>query len=263
MKKIAVIMSVYKNSKLNEVKEALNSIYNQTLKADIFLVVDGKIDKELKEFLKAQPINLFFLENNVGIPRAHNFLLKKVLKNYNYIARMDSDDVMVKNRLKLQYEFLEKNKDIDVVGGYIKEIYDDGSEKVIKYPLTHEKMFNFFKKRVPFANTTTFFRKEFFEKVGLYPESSPTNEDSLLWLKGFKLNCKFANIPKVLVIVNASDNYLKRRGEYKKALSDLKDKILINKELKYGIEAYFYAIGMLIINLLPPNLKKFAYKVLR
>jgi len=264
MKKIALMMSVYKNSKLEEVKKSLDSIYNQTLKPDIFLVVDGPIDDELKKFLLKQPIELFFLEKNVGIPKAHNFLLNKILiKDYDYIVRMDSDDVMVKNRIELQYNFLEKHKDIDVVGGYIKEIYEDGSEKVIKYPLRNDEMFEFFKKRVPIANVTTFFRKEFFDKVGLYPESSPTNEDSLLWLKAFKAKCKFANIPEVLVIVKASNDYLKRRGGFKKAFSDFRDRLLIVKELKYGIEGYFYAVAIFSINFLPYNLKKIVYKILR
>ena len=264
MKKIALMMSVYKNSKLEEVKTTLESIYHQTLKPDIFLVADGPIDNELKEFLLKQPIELFFLEKNVGIPKAHNFLLKKILKkDYNYIARMDGDDFMVKNRIELQYNFLERHKDIDVVGGYIKEIYEDGSEKVIKYPLKNDEMFEFFKKRVPFANMTTFFRKEFFDKVGLYPETSPTNEDSLLWLKGFKAKCEFANIPEVLVIVKASNDYLKRRGGFQKAFSDFKDRLLISKELQYGFKGYLYAFALFCVSVLPYHLKKIIYKMFR
>ena len=262
MTKIAVVMSVYRGSKLDEVRECLNSIYNQTLKPDIFVAIDGPIDKELKEFLKSQPIDLTEIKKNVGIPRAHNILFKKVLKKgYDYIARMDSDDLMVKNRIKLQFEFMEKHKDIGVVGGFIKEIYDDGSEKIIKYPLTHGDMREFFKKRVPIANVTTFFRREFFESVGLYPESSPTNEDTLLWLRAFKKGIKFANIDKVLVIVRAKSDYLKRRSGLKKAFSDFKDRIKVAKELNFGIGSYLYAILIFLVNISPVFIKKIVYKL--
>ena len=50
MKK-CVIMSIYRNDKLDYVIEALNSLYNQSLKADIFIKIDGKIDKNLIEAL--------------------------------------------------------------------------------------------------------------------------------------------------------------------------------------------------------------------
>ena len=39
----------------------------------------------------------------------------------NFIARFDSDDINMNNRLKIQYDFLMKNKDIDVLGSYVKE----------------------------------------------------------------------------------------------------------------------------------------------
>jgi GT2 family glycosyltransferase len=262
MAKIAVVMSVYKGSKLSEVRECLNSIYNQTLKPDIFVAIDGPVDKELKEFLKSQPIDLTEIEKNVGIPKAHNILFKKVLKKgYDYIARMDSDDLMVKDRIKLQFEFMEKNQDVEVVGGFIKEIYDDGSEKVVKYPLTNEEMREFFKKRVPIANVTTFFRKEFFESVGLYPEESPTNEDTLLWLKAFKKGVKFANIDKVLVIVRAKGDYLKRRSGIKKAFSDFKDRIKVARELNFGVKSYVWALIVFLVNISPGVVKKFIYKL--
>jgi hypothetical protein len=125
-------------------------------------------------------------------------------------------------------------------------------------------MFEFFKKRVPIANVTSFFRKSFFEKAGLYPESGHiANEDSLMWLKGFKSGCKFANIDYIGVRVRVSKDFFNRRRGFKKIWYDFKNRLKINKELNYGFDAYIYAVGMLIINLLPPSLKKLAYKYLR
>jgi GT2 family glycosyltransferase len=265
-----VILSVYKGSKLKYVKEALESIYNQTLKPDIFIKIDGEIKNDLKEFLfnEKEKGNIKYLDyrkKNLGIAPSYNELIQEVLnRGYKYIVRMDSDDIMMSYRIEHQYNFMQSNPNIDVVGGYIEEFGNDFKyNKIVKYPLSHQEMFKFFSKRVPIANVTSFFRRTFFEKAGLYPTDSPTNEDTLLWMKGFENGCKFANIPEVLVKVRVSKDFFYRRTGIKKAFSDFKDRIKVIKTLNYGTVSYFYAIGMFIVNILPPSLKKLVYKILR
>jgi len=159
---------------------------------------------------------------------------------------------------------MRKNTEIDVVGGYIEEFgHDFDYWKKVEYPLVHQAMFSFFSKRVPLANVTTFFRKSFFEKAGLYPTTSPTNEDTLLWMNGFKNGCKFANIPEVLVKVRVSESFFNRRGGIPKAWSDLGDRILVIKTLGYNISSYFYAFALFLVNIAPAGIKKFLYKRLR
>jgi len=265
--KYCVIMSIYKNDKLENVKEALDSLYNQTLKADIFIKIDGNVDKDLESFLKNQyQIGrikyLDKIKENKGLAVSLNELIKEVLnRNYKYIFRMDADDISNVDRFKKQIEFMERNRDIDICGTFIEE-FGEGVEykKIVKYPLTHQKMFDFFKKRVPLAHVSVCFRRSFFEKAGLYPESGHiTNEDTLMWLKGFKNGCKFANIDYIGVKVRVSRDFFNRRRSLKKVWYDFKNRLLVNRELDYGFEAYFYAVGMLFINLLPPSLKKLAY----
>ncbi len=269
--KSCVLMSVYKNDKLGHVKEAIESLYNQTLKADIFIKIDGEIDKNLQEFLflEKEKGNIKYLaerEENKGLAVSLNELIKVGLdKGYEYFFRMDADDISNIDRFKKQIEFMEGNRYIDICGTFIEE-FGEGIkyQKIVKYPLTHQKMFEFFKKRVPLAHVSVCFRKSFFEKAGFYPEGGHiTNEDTLMWLKGFKSGCKFANIDYVGVKVRVSEDFFNRRRSFKKVWYDFKNRLLINKELHYGFESYFYAVAMLIINLLPPSLKKMAYKFLR
>ncbi|GAB6045584.1 glycosyltransferase [Caminibacter profundus] len=266
-----VIMSVYKNDKLEYVKEALNSLYNQTLSADIFIKIDGEIDKNLQEFLfsEKEKGNIKYLDKrkeNKGLAVSLNELIKVGLeKEYEYFFRMDADDISNVDRFKKQIEFMERNRDIDICGTFIEE-FGEGIEykKIVKYPLTHQKMFDFFKKRVSLAHVSVCFRRSFFEKARLYPESGHiTNEDTLMWLKGFKNGCKFANIDYIGVKVRVGRDFFNRRRSLKKVWYDFKNRLLVNRELDYGFEAYFYAVGMLFINLLPPSLKKLAYKFLR
>lgn len=46
---------------------------------------------------------------------------------------------------------------------------------------------------------TVMFRRSYFEKAGLYPEDTYFGEDTKMWAKGFKAECKFANLPEYLL----------------------------------------------------------------
>jgi len=267
----AVIMSIYKNDNIKFVKEALNSLYNQSKKADVFIKIDGAVDRELEEFLRGEKekgkiLYLDKREENKGLAYSLNELIKEVLnRGYDYVFRMDADDISNLLRFEKQINFMESNRDIDICGTYIKEFGEDIEyEKVVKYPLSHKEMYEFFKKRVPLAHVSVCFRRSFFEKAGFYPEKDHiTNEDTLMWLKGFKHGCVFANIEYIGVNVRVSKNFFNRRKGFKKVWYDFKNRIEVTKELNYGIGGYFYAFGMAVINLLPSGIKKLAYKFLR
>lgn len=271
MHKVVVLLSVYHGSRLEYVADCLSSIYAQSFKEfDIFIQEDGVIPVPLHTYLmqQLQDKKIHYLgqrEENLGIAHSYNELILKALdENYLYFVRMDSDDIMLPNRIQAQYDFMQEHKDIDVVGSYIEEFGDGFSyQKIVRYPLKHSEMFNFFAKRVPLANVTSFFRASFFKKSGLYPTSSKTNEDTLLWAKGFQNQCKFANIPKVLVRVRISLEFFNRRGGLKKAWCDFKDRIYVIQVLRYNFIAYVYAVVLFLINISPAFIKKIAYKRFR
>jgi glycosyltransferase involved in cell wall biosynthesis len=202
---------------------------------------------------------------NRGLAVSLNELLDEVLeRGYDYIARMDADDISLPDRFAKQYAFMASHPDIDVVGGAIEEFSDDGSyRKVVRYPLDHEGMYRFFRKRVPLAHVSAFFRRTFFEKAGRYPTTSPTNEDTLMWMKGFAAGCRFANIPEVAVRVRVSPEFFGRRGGWAKACGDLRDRIAVIRTLGYNFDAYLYAFAVFFVNISPGCLKKILYKRLR
>ena len=268
MNKIAITISLYKNITVSQLEEMLNSLYKQTLQGDIFIKVDGAIPPKIRDILDRHKNSITYIdyrEENRGIAISYNELFEEILKrDYEYIARMDADDIMMPNRLELQYRFMEQHKKIDVVGGYIEEFGDDFEySKIVKYPLTHDEIFQFFSKRVPLANVTTLFRRSFFEKAGLYPITSPTNEDTLLWMNGFKAGCHFANIPEVFVKVRVNRVFFDRRGGVKKAWSDLQDRVQVIQTLGYNKRSYLYALALFMVNVAPPKIKEFLYKRLR
>ena len=268
MSEVAIIMSVYRNDNLKDLEEALDSLYTQTKKVDIFIQQDGEVSMELETYLsmelESQKIEyLGKREENKGLAYSLNELIHKT-ESYAYIARMDADDISLPNRITSQYDFMEKNKNIDVLGGYIKEFGDDIEyEKIVKYPLQHNEMYNFFSKRVPLAHVSTFFRKSFFEKAGVYRTNTLSNEDTLLWLDGFKSGCQFANMDEIIVKVRVSSDFFSRRGGLRKAWGDFKDRLLVIKSLGYNFSSYLYAVALFMVNIAPAKVKIFLYQRLR
>ena len=127
MVQFSVLISVYIKEKPEFLEKALNSIYNQTLKPDeVVLVKDGILTRELEAIIskskkKFKADNIDFvcvqLEKNMGLGIALQKGLEKC--KYEYIARMDSDDIAIKERFEVQVSYMQKNTDISVVGGYI------------------------------------------------------------------------------------------------------------------------------------------------
>ncbi len=266
---ISVLMSVYNKELPQYLHIAIKSIFeDQYVKPlEIILVEDGELTLELYDEIKYWKDNLgdmlkvISLPENVGLAKALNTGLKYCTGDY--IARMDTDDISLPERFQKQIEFLEKNENVDVVGSWIEEFNDteDVNHK-IEYPIDHIKMRNFFGKRNPLAHPTVMFRKSFFEKAGDYPINTDKNEDTMLWYKGFKSNCIFANIPQVLVKMRVNNNFFNRRNGMKKSFNELKDRMTIIHNLGLSKKNYIYALIRLVVFSIPSSsLTKLIYKI--
>ena len=109
---ISVLMCVHNGERY--VTEAIESILAQTLPHFEFIIVDDASTDGtpaiLEGFLSKDPrIQLFRLDENLGLTRALNFGLEKCAGKY--IARIDADDRSLPERLQRQFDFLEQNPD--------------------------------------------------------------------------------------------------------------------------------------------------------
>lgn len=272
MKKLAVIMSVYRNDTLNYVTSSVESILNQTYSDFIFYVqydgpIDAKVDSYLSEINDCR-IQLYKRTDNLGLARSLNDLLSIVkTMDYEYIARMDADDIAVKDRFAKQIAYLETHPNVDMVGGAINEIDGNSNDrgKITKYPLEPADCKAFFAKRNPVAHPTVMFRKSFFEKAGYhYPTDYVRNEDTRLWHEGYKHGAVIANLPDVLLNFRMTDSmFTQRRNGKEFAKSQLELRKLIARDLGYGFMANVYAYAMYLLMISPSWVLKLAYKVLR
>ncbi|WP_315352180.1 glycosyltransferase [Phocaeicola abscessus] len=270
---IAVLLPVYKKDNPEWFRKSLDSILLQTYRNfHVFIGVDGPIASELQSAIDDYAGNPFIdivaFERNRGLACVLNDLLDLCFSNnYNYIARMDADDMAVPERLKKQLSFLTEHPDIDVVGGAIKEIDESGQSlnKTIVYPAGPEECRRFFSKRNPHAHPAVMFRKSFFDKVGRkYRPEYRQNQDTMLWYDGMKHGTRHANLPEVVLLFRMSHSlFKKRRNGWTFAKKQLEDRKMINKELGYGLGATFFAYCMFVMLASPVWVKKIAYKIFR
>lgn len=269
---VVVIMSIYKNDMIHYVELAVNSILNQTYKYfDFYIQYDGPVNKDVDAYFSAledSRVKILKRNYNKGLAHSLNELLDLVKCNrYEFIARMDADDISTLDRFEKQIAYLASNPSVDIVGGSINEIDAEGKDrgKITRYPCAPEECREFFAKRNPVAHPTVMFRRSFFDKTGWnYPTDFLRNEDTRLWHEGYKHGCVIANLPDVLLHFRMTDAmFTQRRNGKAFAKSQLTLRKMINRDLRFGIKADMYAYAMYLLMISPSWLLKFAYRVLR
>lgn len=274
MNKIAVILPVYKKDKVNYLKESVESILHQTYQ-DVYLYigVDGPVGKDLMSELKQIETNgnvsVVYFEKNRGLACVLNDLLDICFcEGYEYIARMDADDISMPDRFEKQMAYLDEHPEVDVIGGAIDEIDENGNRrgKVIVYPESPKECQTFFSKRNPHAHPAVLFRKSYFDKLNgkKYRPEYRQNQDTLLWYDGMMVGTIHANIPETVLKFRITNSMFKnRRNGWSFAKKQFVDRLMINKGLGYGLMADLCGLAMFCLLISPVWMKKIAYKILR
>ena len=196
-------MSVYLHSDRDQLLECLNSIINQTLQPDeVIIVKDGLLKFDLNLVISDCGIdNVIIIDNkkNLGLPKSLN---KGLLHCSNeFVFRMDTDDVCLKNRFKVQLERIVSNEDIAVLGSNV-ELIDDNSVDIIKnrnVPISDTDIRKIMPYKNPFNHPSVVFRKSLIQKVGGYSDLY-LYEDWFLWFKLSQLeDVKFENMSQKLL----------------------------------------------------------------
>ena len=106
---VSIIMNCHNSQKY--LKQSISSVINQSYKNWEIILWDNKsTDKSRKivESFKNKKIKYFFSKKLTNLGKARNLAVKKA--KGKYIAFIDTDDTWLKNKLKIQMEFLKKNK---------------------------------------------------------------------------------------------------------------------------------------------------------
>ena len=256
----------YKNSNPTHLSEAILSILNQSLLPEkIHLIQDGDVCSELDSIVNKYKQDFPDLIKIIALPKKGlPYALNQSIIDCDtkYYARMDSDDISFKDRIKKQVDFLEENNDIDILGAWAIEFENDyETEKgfINKRPNDKTKIQEYFHYMNPLIHSTVVFRKNIFDKIGFYNENFITDQDLELWSRALKSDLQIYNIQEPLIYFRVKGR-LQRRSQ----MMAIKRQIIA----RYSYNTFSFKLNLLkvsaiIFRLLPRYFKEWGYKNLR
>ena len=236
-----VLMSVYEKERVEHFRDAMISIISQTDRNfHVLLMLDGPVSAELISCLNdLNDGRIHVLQNalNQGLAGSLNALIEAAMRGpYEFLARMDSDDVADPERLQKQVEFLRRRPDVDLVGTFCEEVDEVGKHLFLKTLPTHDvQLKRNMLRRCPFVHSTVMFRRRVFASGTRYRSDTHLTEDMFLWVELAKAGFTFANIPEPLLKYRMGREFYRKRRGLRKAISEYKARRFVAEEL--GVEA--------------------------
>jgi GT2 family glycosyltransferase len=198
MPTISVVMSVFNGCDF--LPEALDSILGQSFQDFEFVIInDGSTDNSLailESYQRTDKRIRLFSHPNIGLISSLNRGCS--LARGKYIARMDADDVAIKDRFAQQVAFMEANPGIGVVGTAVQMIDANGTLlRVVRYPEKNSELQGALIRSNVFWHPTVLLRANVLKSVGGY-RNVLCAEDYDLWLRVAESH-SLANLPSVLL----------------------------------------------------------------
>lgn len=190
---LSVVLATYNDEKY--IASAIESILNQSYPYFEFIIInDGSTDntKNIIETYKDSRIVLID-KQNTGLVDSLNVGIS--YSKYDWIARMDGDDIADINRFKEQVPYI--NKGFDLIGGGASYIDMEGNQLFTSLPIMRDK---WIKLLLSYGISTiihpaVIINKKKLLEVGGYDNHIKCAQDKDLWLMLYK-NCKMINVPK-------------------------------------------------------------------
>lgn len=262
---ISIIMGVYNVE--NYIEECIDSIINQSFSDwELIIYDDGSTDNTMSiiNFFSKHDnrIKVFKNNKNVGLAETLNHCLEKATRKY--IVRHDGDDIMIKDRLKIQLTFMENNN-VDISGAGVYLINDQGKIWGERFsnsnPMKQECMLTSY----PFIHPTVIMKREVLNKVNGYSVNNQTFmrlEDYDLWRKLYKINVKMANLNEKLIYYREDeDAYKKKKKKYR--LQEFKARLQAASDLNIPVYKRILCIKPLIMMIIPNFVVKEIKKILK
>lgn len=189
---VSIVMSVYNSE--NYLKEAIDSILNQTYNNYEFIIIDDASTDSSLDIVKSyndKRIVLIINEVNIGLAASLNKGIG--MAKGKYIARMDSDDISKNYRIYEQVKYLETHQDVLCYGSWARYFGDNMPRSLrlkhslhlydtFRVPLKHEDIKASLIFWTPFVHPTVMFNTQLLKKYNLlYNPSYRKAQDYELW----------------------------------------------------------------------------------
>ena len=208
MPEITILMPVRNGEKY--IKESIDSILKQTFTDfELLIMDDGSTDRTM--LFRRKKYVRYTDERIRLIRRKHNFI-----RNLNeglelalgaYIARMDADDIMHTERLRIQLKRMKKNPNITVCGTWAKIFSDKGNERNVfhfGHEIICEPVLELLKYNM-LLHPSVMVKKEFLFNHHIKYQNYPYVEDYKLWFDIAKAGGILFVEPQELMMLRRSD----------------------------------------------------------
>ena len=217
-------------------KESIESILSQSYSEYKFVIVcNGENANEVAEHIlkkhKDSRINTLIV-SIPGLANALNFGLSTI--NTKYIARMDADDISLKNRFKEQIAYLEENPNVGVLGCKVDLINESDkiksdftkkntqiAENITKlndkfiHLSTHKKIVRWLPVFNSMCHPALMFRTKCLQDIGGYKYGFHSEDHELFIRISRETGWEFANLENVLLKYRRHNNQITGGGSLK------------------------------------------------
>ncbi len=245
---VSIVIPLF--NKLDWISETINSVVNQTYKNwECIIIDDGSTDGSFElvtSLTEKYPGNWRIVrQSNSGQSVARNRGIE--ISSGNYVALLDADDIWFADKLSRQVEFLNANKDVDLLfTSYV--IFEESLTKPFRYVRfkSAEGMILRWLQMLGFGGlieSTGLVRRSFFEKQGFFDLNLSTSSGLDVSIRGL-LHSKVAVMDSALVGYRLSDNqWHKKLDELSLNCFELSDRYEKNlgstKKIRRLQESYF------------------------
>ncbi len=252
---ISILLSVHNNTDGRLIK-TLESIASQTYREWELVAVDdaSQDDTEecLVEFQKRYPKQVTLLKNTENAGLTKSLILAAKHAHGTYIARIDSGDEFLPEKLEKQVFFLDQHPQYGIVGCYYTDIFYPGRRAADRrVPVSDIEIRRAIVRRNPFAHSAILMRSDVYKKVGGYDASIRYGQDYDLWFRILRV-AKGANLPEFLCvrsIYQDSISYEKQKDQMRQCL-----KTQWKYMNKHHVMHYAYLLEPFLLAVLPVKL---------
>ena len=205
---VSVILPAYNCEKF--IGKAIQSVLQQTFTDfELIIINDGSTDNTESVIHEVNDQRIVYLKNsnNQGLV----YTLNKALTHANgkYMARMDADDICLRERLTKQKTFLDQNEDIAVVASTIEFINEQeektGIWELDRQTITPAQIRRAILKQNCIAHPTVMMRSEIIKQLK-YKGYQKNIEDYDLWLRLLNRGYKIAKLDETLLLYRIHDD---------------------------------------------------------
>ena len=218
----AAMLCLYKNNVASEVRQALDSAFEQqTLPpAELIVVFDGPIPADVQavvdDFEKHIPTRRIVFEQNRGLGPASAAAVLSC--DYPWLAIIDADDISLPQRFESLSKIAAAHPDTAVVGGAFTEFHMEQGRQItgatVSFPSDPDEIRRYTQSRCPVGHPTAMIRVAAIREVGNY-QAWLFNEDYYLWIRLVKAGYEIRNHPDTVLLMRTSPDLYSRRGGIK------------------------------------------------